>query len=272
MTKQWVWLMAIGLVLALVSTAMAGEREPTAEQLKQYDAELAKMRKEKPDEYRAMIAGLQMMLGTFGFGTGPFDGVLDTKTREAIRKYQRVRKIPETGDLDGTTFLMLNRDFKVWRRDVTDVGLTRLYVNVDLWDKGYVKVEGTWTIVGKESYWPFPVQTTEIHCYKDRGYCFDATAILTETNLLDVDQEVYTIAHWDEYVITTKTQNTWFCFPSFTMRIGRLHKSVTAFCTRMQEELKLNLTDGFEITQKLEAKRKAKIREVLQIPGFLDKR
>lgn len=69
------------MVLALISPVHGAAPELTPEESKAAIAEFDRMKREKPEEYRQTLATLQMALGAFGFGTGPFDGVLDTRTR-----------------------------------------------------------------------------------------------------------------------------------------------------------------------------------------------
>jgi len=125
LARLWV---AILLTLALVSTASADHWTPTEEKVKEVEAGIAKARK-KPEEFRQMVATVQAVLGTYGFGTGPFDGLLDEKTRLALRKYQQVRQLPVTGDINAATFLAVDHDLELFMDH--PVNLPHLNVYVD---------------------------------------------------------------------------------------------------------------------------------------------
>jgi len=52
----------------------------------------------------------QEQLKGAGFDPGPVTGVVDSETREAIRKYQRVKGLPVSGELDDGTRGALRRE------------------------------------------------------------------------------------------------------------------------------------------------------------------
>src|SRR6184192_3383353 len=67
------------------------QRESAAEKKKQrtdYMNELEKMKRENLAKYedykKTMTLGLQMLLGEAGYGIGPFDGIMDAKTENAL--------------------------------------------------------------------------------------------------------------------------------------------------------------------------------------------
>jgi N-acetylmuramoyl-L-alanine amidase len=49
------------------------------------------------------ISGAQARLTNLGIDCGPVDGILGPKTRKAIKRFQKARKLEETGELDGAT-------------------------------------------------------------------------------------------------------------------------------------------------------------------------
>lgn len=276
LARLWV---AILLTLALGPAAIAGEREPTTKNLQELEAEFAEARK-KPEEFRRMVATVQATLGMYGFGTGPFDGVLDEKTRIALRKYQRVRQLPITGDINVATLMAAGHDFELFMD--SPVILPHLNVYVDDWQDGYVHAKGTWTIVGDEQ--ADPEQVTEIACYKDLGICFEGTAVLNKGDYLDVHTTPYTIERWDEYEITTKPRKpSVIACVAYTIRISRPSKAVTGYrmknpdarvpelCKGLNPEFQLKLADGFDVYWKLYRKRGDKIEGLLQVPGLRDK-
>lgn len=258
----------------------ASDRDPTPQELAELEAELAKARREKPDKYRSFVVTVQIALGAFGFGTGPFDGVLDAKTRAAIRQYQRLRKLAETGDVDAKTFLSVDRDYMTFLTQ--NPYLPSLFVGTDLWDQGYVLAKGTWTIVN-ERLGGIPLQTSEIQCRKAWGFCIEATASIIRPSLgpgvLGVNTTVLPIERWDKHEITTNPVQSGRCV-RYSMRIGRQEKTVTGLrlrtvdegaCKELATELHLKLLDGHEVWRKLYEDRGARIKGLLQAPGLPQK-
>ncbi len=278
LARLWV---AILLTLVLVPAAIAGERGPADKEVKELEAEIAKARK-NPEQFRQMVATVQATLGMYGFGTGPFDGVLDEKTRIALRRYQQVRQLSVTGDIDAATLIAAGDDLKLFRD--SPVSLPFLNVYVDGWHDGYVQAEGTWTIVGEKQ--AFPEQTTKIMCYKDSRICFEVTAELSTGaagDHLSILTTLNTIERWDEYEITTKPYVRG-CV-AYTIRISRLSKAVTGYrmrnpehqmaipevCKGLNPELQLKLANGFDVHWELYRKRGEKMKGLLQAPGLRDK-
>ena len=61
------------------------------------------------------IREAQRALGELGYRPGPIDGVVGPRTREALTRYQRSQKIPETGYLDTETMVRLDIHERVSR-------------------------------------------------------------------------------------------------------------------------------------------------------------
>jgi hypothetical protein len=252
------------------------EPEYTPEQLREMDAAVAKAWRENPNEYRSMVAVAQMWLAVFGFGTGPIDGVLDKKTSLAIREYQGLRQLPQTGDLNFRTVRELGRDGALWRREAAV--LPKLVVIVDFWDANWVSAQGTWTIVGEKCM--IPVQTSKIDCYRERGICVESTARMTNfamSNSLSTETEIYEIERWDKYEIVTKPfpGGNRPCF-QYTMRIDRTQKSVTGFKLRIDDscgdllpEEHFKLVDGSEIENQLKSERDLRLRGLVRGRGII---
>jgi len=223
-----------------------------------------------------MVAVAQMWLGVFGFGTGAIDGVLDKKTSLAIREYQRLRQLPQTGDLNTRTITELGRDGALWRREAAV--LPNLVVSVDFWDADWVSAQGTWTIVGEKSW--TPVQTSKIDCYKGRGICVESTATMMNfemNNSLSTQTEIYEVERWDKYEIMTKPfpGGNKPCF-QYTMRIDRTQKSVTGIRLRIDDScgdllpaLHFKLVDGSEIQNQLRSERDARLRGLVRERGII---
>jgi hypothetical protein len=270
-------LLVLSLVLLLADAVLA-ESQPTPQEWKEIEADLAKTKREQPNEYRRLVALAQMALGLFGFGIGPFDGNVEANLHDALRKYRRVRNLPETGDLDAKTLSSLMRDFESWNKKlIANVYLPGLHVFVVLWDRGYVSAKGTWVIVGEKS--GLPLQTTEINCHKDLGLCFESTAILNvENSFLSVSPNHYKIERWDRHEILTKPDNSAQCV-RYTMRIGRLKKSATGLrlrtndkreCKDFSPELHLKLVDGLEVMKQVRTEYGEKLKGVMQAPAWIN--
>jgi hypothetical protein len=61
------------------------------------------------------IREAQRALGELGYRPGPIDGVVGPRTRDALARYQRSQKIPETGYLDAETMVRLDIHERVSR-------------------------------------------------------------------------------------------------------------------------------------------------------------
>jgi hypothetical protein len=58
---------------------------------------------------RGAVTGAQARLSNLGFDCGAVDGILGPKTRNAIERFQRSRKLQQTGELDNTTMQELEK-------------------------------------------------------------------------------------------------------------------------------------------------------------------
>ena len=71
---------------------------------------LDEARRSDSKDWRGIVGSVQMMLGRFGYGTGPFDGVLDKRTSDALTKYQVNNELKASGVPDAVTMFKLNAD------------------------------------------------------------------------------------------------------------------------------------------------------------------
>ena len=55
----------------------------------------------------AWVLQAQERLKAAGFEPGPLDGTLGPQTRDALRRYQKTRHLPATGELDAVTLKAL---------------------------------------------------------------------------------------------------------------------------------------------------------------------
>src|SRR5262245_44704341 len=79
------------------------------------------------------------------------------------------------------------------------VRLPFAHVLTDLWGEGFVSARGTVTIDNDRS--AFPIQTTKIECYRDKGSCTVATAQVAFGDTLDVDLSTYEVSLWNASTI-----------------------------------------------------------------------
>jgi hypothetical protein len=272
------WISFLGLLCVIASDAQKPLPEKAA-----WDRGLRELQREKPTEYRKMrttlTAAAQITLAQLGYGTGPFDGILDEKTQSALREYQKNRGLPITGDpLSFETVEQLRADGDA--HNYRPTSLPSFHVFTDLWDSGYVSASGTWVISGERL--GFPEQTSKINCDRSLRTCTEATAILSGgggDRRLSVDIDTYEIERWDEHDIATKPLQ--FGCTRYVTRLNRLQKSVTAIrsttsndgmCSGTDRAEKyLVLTDGFKVYWELEQERREKWREITKIsPDLLN--
>jgi hypothetical protein len=142
----------------------AAQTASKVDEKKAYLEEIEKEKRERPAKYAEskliFTFVTEAMLGRLGYGVGPFDGVLDAKEVEALRAYEKARGIPVTGDpMSFETVESIARDQAT--PDTSLPSLPSLIVYTDMWDRGYVTAEGTWTINGEEMGMPFQTSRME---------------------------------------------------------------------------------------------------------------
>ena len=246
-----------------------------------YQNELEKLQKEDPKEYEEMekvfIFNAQLVLARLGYEIGPFDGVLDEKTKSALRIYQKKRNIPETGDpLSFDTLEQLNADMDT--SEYHPISLPSLDVFFDLWDKGYVSASGTWVLQNDKM--GEPEQTSKINCNRNLNTCTEAVAIIQgqgSDRSLSIDINTYEIEHWDDHEIISKPLD--FGCTRYVLRINRLQKSVTGIRSTISNEdmckgvdtseKYMVLTDGFKVYWELLQEHNEKWRQILNISPLL---
>lgn len=218
---------------------------------------------------RAEIAIAQECLARLGYGTGPFDGKLDEKTREAIRQYQADSGLATTGQLTDSLTTSL---FKATQPLTPRVALPSGDVGVEGWSM-YAYAQGTWTSDAEKLAWP--LQTTKIMCDRPTMRCTEITASIAEGNMLWVDDTTYEVERWDEHEIVTKPDDSARCV-RYTMRFSRSLKAVTALrstrrsdgsCKAIEnKDIQLKLEDGTDVWIQLERERRKLLERVMRKP------
>jgi hypothetical protein len=269
-------------ILLLVSLATVALSQPTTgkgrKERSEYETELQRLKRDKPNEYentkRMAILGAQLLLGRLGYGVGPYNGVLDEKTKNALREYQKQRNLPITGDpLSFETFERITKDTALV--DYEPANLPRLFVSLDFWQSGYVSGKGTWVLTSEKMGWP--EQTTHIQCLRDQRVCIEATAILTGNDgskTINLDTDVYEIERWDDHEIITKPRETSASCVRYVRKFNRVQKSVTGLrstisiggpCKGVEaKEMHMILSDGFKVYWELYQTSKKAIRELMR--------
>ncbi len=244
---------------------------------------IEELKKDNPKEYEKMRKGFvffaQLVLAKLGYGLGPLDGILDEKTKSALRTYQKKRKIPESGDpLSFDTIDQLKEDMNTIEYHPID--LPSLFIFTDLWDKGYVSASGTWVLLSDKM--GEPEQTSKINCSRNLNTCTEAVAIVGgegSDRRLFIDIDTYEIERWDDREIVTKPLKTASGCVHYLRRINRLPKSVTGIRSTISDkdmcegvdpkEMYMVLTNGTKIYLELLEESKKKRMELLNIPSTL---
>ncbi|HSF30595.1 MAG TPA: peptidoglycan-binding domain-containing protein [Candidatus Tectomicrobia bacterium] len=74
---------------------------------------------------RTLVRDAQLALRDAGYDPGMIDGVMGSKTRAALREFQAVQGLPQTGRLDTTTQQQLFAAYTPESRERSGVGLAR---------------------------------------------------------------------------------------------------------------------------------------------------
>ncbi len=230
--------------------------------------EFEQMKKNKPKDYQQLVMSIQAVLGRLGYGTGPFTGIMDEKTRTAIQKYQSNAGLKQSEDLDYLTFKKLMDDMEA--TEALPVGLPSLSVYVDMWND-FASAQGTWVISNEKQ--AFPLQTTKITCYRESNSCIETTAVIMLGKSLTLDSNFIGVERWDNFEIVTKPYD--YLCTRYVIRINKAQKTVTAIRSTLNskevcegvegKEMHLTLSDGFKVWWELEETRRAVMKKVLLI-------
>ncbi len=267
----------ISLVFEITPHSVQAADPPTASTPKsasaikeQAERELDAMRA-KPKEFRTLITGVQIFLGRFGYGVGPFNGKLDEKTREALTVYQKKTGLAVTGDINFDTLQRLTEDDQVLNRIVPY--LPPLQSRKDEADK-WIDVQGSWML--KEGNNDDVLHTSRVTCMKEFQRCIVSTASLVNGSApsLKVHTHVYDIGEWDENKIVSLPYDGEACTNSI-LRISKNPLVVTRFvvaqsspgpCMKVKsEDYQFVLDNGPKIYQTLKTQKSAAIQQILQV-------
>jgi len=261
----------------IVVGAVTAAAQPRADDRAAFTAETDKLKRDNPQLYQAVRDGFtllaEMLLGRLGYDVGPFDGVLDDRTRTAVRRYEKDHRIPETGDpFSFDTVQAVRADDELVNS--IPISLRPKQVFTERWERGSVSADGTWTVAGEPMVWP--EQTSTITCDRAQAVCREATALISgkgPTRILTVELHTYEIERWnDEEIITKPLQ---FGCTGTVRRWNRIQKTVTGVrsttsnegsCREVErEEVDLTLEDGNEVSRKLTQKQQEAWRNIMRI-------
>ncbi len=235
------------------------------------EKELAELRK-KPEEFRTLVTGVQIFLGRFGYGVGPFTGALDQKTQNALKAYQKKTGLHESGEIDFPTLKRLTEDDRVLNRIVPL--LPAHVVRDQKWDK-WVEVQGTWML--KEGNTDDVLHTSRITCMREFQRCIASTASLVNASVaqLLVHTHVYDIKEWDQDKIVSHPYDGEPCAnsilrisksPLIVTRFVSLQKSPTGQCSKVKSaDQQYVLDDGPKIYRLLKTQKAQAIQKILQV-------
>lgn len=251
-------------------TPQATNSKPDTAMKQKADQELAMLRK-NPKEFRTLVTGVQIFLGRFGYGVGPFTGQLDEATKQALTTYQKKTSLPVTGDINIETLQRLTEDDQVLNRIVPY--LPPFQSRKDQWEK-WVDVQGSWML--KEGNNDDVLRTSRITCMQEFQRCIDSTASLVNGSApyLKVHTHVYDIKEWDDNKIVSLPYDGEGCAISI-LRISKDPVVVTRFvslqsspgaCMKVKaEDRQYVLDDGPKIYQVLKVQKSAAIQQILQV-------
>lgn len=227
--------------------------------------------REKPEEFRTLITGVQIFLGRFGYGVGPYSGILDQSTKTALKAYQEKTGLSQTGDIDFPTLNRLTEDDRLMNRVVPFLP-TQAFHDQE-WGK-WIEVQGSWML--KEGNTDDVLETSRITCMREFKRCIDSTAFLVNASVprLKVHTHVYDIQEWDDAKIVSAPYDGEACSVSI-LRISRNPPLVTRFvslqskpgpCAKVKaEDRQYVLEDGPKIYQILRMQKANAIQQILQV-------
>lgn len=244
--------------------------QPSAAIRQKAEKELALLRQD-PEAFRILVTGIQIFLGRFGYGLGPYTGQLDQATQDALTAYQKKTGLSVTGDVDFLTLRGLTEDDRVLNRIVPLLPLSAFRAKE--WDK-WVEVQGSWML--KEGNTDDVLHTSRITCMREFNRCIDSTASLVNASVpkLKVHTHVYDIKEWDEHKIVSTPYDGEACTISI-LRISKNPPLVTRFVSSQGSpgacaNVKANdrqylLEDGLKIYQILKMQKSSAIQQILQV-------
>ena len=130
------------------------------------------------------------------------------------------------------------------------------HVFVDLWNTGYIGLQGTWIMENDKP--AFPLQVSKITCSAREKSCIESRAEISGNTLI-AHQDRYEITHWDERLLiyTDSAQCVDYIYTVIreTKQVSGVRKSKKGMekdCPDLNKEIKLRLTNGFDVYLQLQ--------------------
>ncbi|HVE14317.1 MAG TPA: peptidoglycan-binding domain-containing protein, partial [Elusimicrobiota bacterium] len=250
--------------------AMARDSGPTdanktqfAKELKQAEEEMSAAISEGWMKDKGIIAGMQSQLGRFGYGVGPFNGVMDSNTVRALKAYQKHKGLPETGKLDVATNEGLMHDDFVLQHPPIRTPEKKSFQKDE--HRKLIQISGRWSDPKERAY---PVSLSDIVCFKDKNLCFDAEATMLGPTQLRCWHVVWDVASWNSTEIVSKPQDIGDCYTR-TLRIKLTEESATILTSPTgncggTEEHSSTLVDGDSVWGPLADEYRSQKKSILQ--------
>jgi len=169
------------------------------------------------------ILDAQEDLARFGYGT-VFTAILDEKTMEALRTYQKRSGLPVTGDADAATLRRLMEDKAELERHIP---LGPVYSFDDSNWNDFVTIDGSWFEQGKEPDAKTPVLPARVECFKSASLCIVATQSSEGSEYIHL--EWFEVQRWDQFEIVTQSVD--LPCGRETLQISRPDKTLLAINT-----------------------------------------
>src|SRR4051812_31983403 len=141
-------------------------------------------------------------------------------------------------------------------QSMVPVKLPTLSISTSAWSD-YAFARGTWTMDNEKP--AFPLQTTDIRCYRHDMTCTSAHAEIAFGDTLNAELTNYDVTRWDDEVITFKSTSA--TCADYTYTINRMNERVIGTRTTKGTEetcrntskqpIHLTLTDGFKVWSRL---------------------
>jgi peptidoglycan hydrolase-like protein with peptidoglycan-binding domain len=134
---------------------------------------LRRLRDPAPPAYDSLstilLVSVQVHLGKMGFGAGPFTGILDPSTRDALKRFEAARGLPSTGNpFTKATLSRIMDETEQVERFERAPGPRRPVFAEDQWATGYLLVEGQWLIEPTPSAFD---ESVRIECWREDLTC-----------------------------------------------------------------------------------------------------
>lgn len=232
---------AHAIILATVTAAYLVGGSPLASQAPDATGlhflhSLDSLQRANPKLYQARrtlaVLGVQMTLGRMGFGQGGFSGLPDSATANAVRLFERTRRLPITGNLfTPATYSRLASEGNVMTRSETRPSLG---LKLFTWGDGVLTAEGPWLMDGE----PDAFMKVDIFCSRDATSYFGASSTSGECALywarlgpgfmtareLMILSEHFAVERWDQSEILSRPLDD--PCTRYLLRINRIQQSV----------------------------------------------